>query len=539
MRVWNKAAVMAAALTGMVYGAQAQMNPKEKLAAALKAIQDNYVDVMADEKLVDAAIAGMIRELDPHSRYFSREEALQMREAMSGSFTGIGIEYLMQRDSVYVTQVIPEGPADKKGLQPGDRIIAINGKSVAGQQISNYDIMKMLRGEKNTPVTLQIWRAATQAPFTTEIVRGAIPDKSVKAAYMVNDKTGYIALRIFNSTTRQEMDKALEELKAKGMQNLILDLQGNGGGYVEAAIGVADEFLKKDQLVFYSSPQDGGKDYYYTSGSGQFMEGKLVVMIDQNTASASEILSGALQDWDRAVLVGRRSFGKGLMQKPTALPDGSVMELTGARYFTPSGRSIQKPYHGAQYDDNVATRMASGELVNAGVVHFADSLKFTTLVSKRTVYGGGGIMPDKYVPIDTIEYNGWLQDVSDAGLVNKAVFAYIEGNRTALHTAYPQFTTFLNSFQLPATVVEEVVEEAQKAGRPLQPANAARLRNLLALEIKAQVARQLYSGNTYYTQVMNSDNESYRKALEIISDANAYNNYLPVVKPAAKKSAKK
>lgn len=535
MKALNKAVVMAAALTGMVYGVQAQMNPKEKLAAALKAIQENYVDVMDDEKLVDAAIAGMIRELDPHSRYFTREEALQMREGMSGSFTGIGIEYLMQRDSVYVTQVIPEGPADKKGLQAGDRIIAINGKSVAGQQLSNFDIMKMIRGDKGTTITLQIWRSAVTSPLTTEIVRGAIPDKSVKAAYMVDDKTAYIALRIFNSTTRVEIDKALEQLTAQGMTNLILDLQGNGGGYVEAAIGVADEFLKKNQLVFYSMPQDGGKDYYYTSGSGRFMEGKLVVLIDQNTASASEILSGALQDWDRAVLVGRRTFGKGLMQKPTELADGSVMELTGARYYTPSGRSIQKPYHGARYDDNAATRLASGELVNAGVIHFADSLKYTTQVNKRTVYGGGGIMPDKYVPIDTVEYNGWLQDLADAGLVNKAIFSYLESNRSVLRTTYPQFPAFLEKYHVPDQVLAEVLADAEKAGLTMQKANEARLRSLLALEMKAQVARQLYANNLYYTQVMNTDNESVRRAMEILSDAKLYNNYLPVVKPAAKK----
>lgn len=535
MKAWNKAAVMAAAFTGMVYGAQAQMNPKEKLAAALKAIQDNYVDTMPDEQLVDAAIKGMIQELDPHSRYFSREEAAQMKDAMNGTFTGIGIEYLMQHDSLFVTQVIPDGPAEKKGLQAGDRITAINGKEVTGQRLSNYEVMKQLRGENGSAVSLQVLHNSNAASFTADIVRGPIPDKSVKAAYMVNDKTGYISLRIFNRTTRTEIDEALKRLKGEGMQNLILDIQSNGGGLVEAAIGVADEFLQKDQLVFYSEPQDRGKDYYYTGGTGQFMTGKLVVMIDQNTASASEILSGALQDWDRAVLVGRRSFGKGLMQKPTELADGSVMELTGARYYTPSGRSIQKPYHGAQYSDNAATRLASGELINENVIHFADSLKHTTLVNKRTIYGGGGIMPDKYVPIDTVEYNGWLQDIAEAGFINKAVFEYIESNRTSLHAAYPAFGDYLQHFTVPAAITEQVIAEAGKAGRPLAPATAAHTKALLELEIKAKVANQLYNGNQYYIQVINSENDSFRKALEIISSDKLFSSYLPPVKNSSKK----
>ncbi|RXK83119.1 S41 family peptidase [Filimonas effusa] len=522
-----KAVVAAAMFTGMVNVAAAQMNPKEKMAAALKAIQENYVDSVKDETLTDAAIVGMLKQLDPHSRYFSREESSQMRQSMSGSFTGIGIQYVMEHDSVYVTQVIPDGPAAKRGLLAGDRIIAVNDTSVAGKQLSNYDIMTKLRGTKGSVVKLTVHRKSVDAPLTVEVERGAIPDRSVKAAYMVDDKTGYIALRIFNLTTRNEIDKALIDLKKAGMQNLILDLQGNGGGYVEAAIGVADEFLQKDQLVFYSMPQDKGKDYYYTSGSGQFMTGKLIVLIDQNTASASEILAGALQDWDRAILVGRRSFGKGLMQKPVPLPDGAVLELTGARYYTPSGRSIQKPYHGAQYDDNVVTRLASGELMNANVIHFADSLKYTTLTAKRTVYGGGGIMPDKYVPIDTVEYNGWLQNVGAAGFVGRAVFDFIDSSRETLQRNWSSFPVFLAKFQVPVQVVDYVIGSAAKAGMPVSKGIESRTRDLLSLEIKGQVASQLFAGNNYYVQVLNADNESYRKALEILADQKLYSSYLP------------
>lgn len=533
--VLAKKALLSAALLGIAAGAAAQMDPKEKMAAALHAIQKNYVDSLPDEKLSDAAIAGMLQVLDPHSRYFSREEAEQMNQNMSGSFYGIGIQYVVEHDSVYITQVNPDGPAAARGLLEGDRIVAIDGNDITGGKLSQLEILHRLRGRKGSTVSLLVWRKASADTFTAELTRSAIPDRSVKSAYMVNDTTGYIALRIFNQTTRNEMDQALEKLKKQGLRNLILDLQGNGGGYVEAAIGVADEFLQRDQLVFYSVGQDKANNYYYTGGFGQFMNGKLVVLIDQNTASASEILSGALQDWDRAILVGRRSFGKGLMQKPVPLPDGSVLELTGARYYTPSGRSIQKPYHGATYSDNVNTRLASGELTNASVVHFADSLKHTTLVRKRTVYGGGGIMPDKYVPIDTVEYNGWLTAVAGAGLINKALFSFMDSNRTALQQQWPAFNTFLPRFTVPEEVIDQVVAGAQKAGLPLHPSSAARSRHLLAVEIKAQIAGQLYKGNDYYTQVLNTDNESYRMALDILSKPAVYNSLLPVIATPKKK----
>ncbi|HJT73895.1 MAG TPA: S41 family peptidase, partial [Chitinophaga sp.] len=283
---------------------------------------------------------------------------------------------------------------------------------------------------------------------------------------------------------------------------------------------------QKDQLVFYSVGKDKGKDYYYSGGFGNFMTGKLVVLIDQNTASASEILTGALQDWDRAVVVGRRSFGKGLMQRPVDLFDGSVLELTGARYYTPSGRSIQKPYRGADYADNVHTRLASGELTDANVIHFPDSLKYTTLVSKRTVYGGGGIMPDKYVPIDTTEYAGWLQTVTNGGLVNKVTFDYMDSNRTVLMQQYKDFNSFNKQFTVPANLVQEIVTTAEKSGLMLQPRSKDRTLSLLTLDIKGQIAGQLFASNDYYLQVMNSDNNSYRTALEILENPALYAGYL-------------
>lgn len=505
---------------------KAQVNTKEKLWQTLKAIEEHYVDSLGEDRLVEAAIAGMMRELDPHSHYFGKQESAEQQEAMKGRFAGVGIQFMMENDSVYITQVIAGGPAEKAGLRAGDRILSVDGERVTGSQQSNYAVMKKIRGQKGTPVSLELFRRHTPVPFKKQLERDFVADHSVRAAYMLNDKTGYISLRIFSETTRQEMDRALIALKQQGMQSLVLDLQGNGGGYVQAAIGVADEFLPKDKLVFYSVGRDKGKDYYYTGGFGQFPEGRLVVLIDQSTASAAEILTGALQDWDRAVIVGRRSFGKGLMQRPVPVFDGSVLELTGARYFTPSGRSIQKPYHGAQYDDNAQTRLQSGELFNASAFHFPDSLKYTTLQQKRTVYGGGGIMPDVYVPIDTVEYNGWLQSVSEAGITSKYTFEYLDDHRTKLLEAYPDFNAFNKNFIVPPGVLDEVLSVAEKSGMPLQPASKSRTVELLALDMKAQLASQLYAGNDYFLRVLNTDNASLQEALRILAQPSLYTKHL-------------
>jgi carboxyl-terminal processing protease len=504
----------------------AQVNPKERLWQTLKAIQGNYVDSLTDNQLVEAAIAGMMSRLDPHSRYFSRQDSEEMQESMKGKFAGIGIQYMMENDSLYITQIIDGGPAAKAGLQAGDRILRIDSQSVTGSDQTNYTVMKKIRGKKGSALSLEILRKYTGAILKKELVRDFVADHSVKAAYMVNATTGYIALRIFNETSRQEMDKALIALKKQGMQNLVLDLQGNGGGYVQSAIGVADEFLQKDQLVFYSEGRDKGRDYYYSGGFGQFPEGKLVVLIDQSTASASEILTGALQDWDRAVIVGRRSFGKGLMQRPVPVFDGSVLELTGARYYTPSGRSIQKPYKGAQYEDNALTRLQSGELLNGKVFHFPDSLKYKTLVNKRTVFGGGGIMPDLYVPIDTIELSSGFQDLAASGLINKFSFEYLDANRAQLLESYKDFPSFNKQFTVQAALLQQVISAAAKAGIALPDANKERLLALLSLEIKGQLASQLYAGSQFYLQVVNTGNASLNAALRLLEKSSQYNKFL-------------
>ncbi|PUV26425.1 S41 family peptidase [Sphingobacterium athyrii] len=524
----RKATSLLVGMVGLSLSLQAQMNPKYKFEEALKLIQQNYVDQVNEEHLVDAAIKAMISDLDPHSRYTSREEAEQMRVAMSGSFAGIGIQFLKNNDQTIVTKVNPDGPAMRAGIRAGDQILRIDGDSIAGKKWGNREIMEKLRGEKDIPVVLGILSSGSRDVKNVRIIRENILEKSVRESYMVDKEIGYIALTIFNRTTRQEIDAALKKLKEQGMKKLILDLQSNGGGYVESAIGVVDEFLPKEKIVFYSVPNQGGKDYYFTGGYGQFYDGQLVVLIDESTASSSEIVTGALQDWDRAVVIGRRSFGKGLMQKPVPLSDGSEMQLTGARYYTPSGRSIQKPYTKGKddYFQDFNRRMASKELLEEGHSSFPDSLKYTTLASKRIVYGGGGIMPDRFVPIDTNEYSTWMAQLMNNGIVAKGGLEFVQQNREALLKAYPDFPTFNTRFQVPREVHSQLIGAARKLAVAVPPEEQVGAHTAIDIEFKAQVGSLLYTDGDYQARVRNEANQSFKQALAVLRDENLYKQLL-------------
>ncbi|MFD2556764.1 S41 family peptidase [Sphingobacterium tabacisoli] len=515
-------------MVGVAFSLQAQMNPKYKFEEALKLIQDNYVDRVNDEHLVDAAIRAMIADLDPHSRYTSREEAEAMREGMSGSFAGIGIQFLKSGTQTFVTVVNPDGPAMKAGVRVGDEILAIDGESINGETWGNKEIMLKLRGEKDVPVVLGLLSPGTTEQKDIRIVRGNILERSVREAYMVDKEIGYIGLSIFNLSTRQEIDGAIQKLQEQGMKKLILDLQSNGGGYVQSAIGVVDEFLPKEKMVFYSVPNEGGKDYYYTGGFGRFYKGELVVLIDESTASSSEIVTGALQDWDRAVVIGRRSFGKGLMQRPVPLSDGSEMQLTGARYYTPSGRSIQKPYTKGKEDyfQDFSRRMESKELLEEGHVEFTDSLKYTTLETKRIVYGGGGIMPDRFVPIDTNVYSGWMGTLMNTGIVAKGGFEFVQQNRAALLKAYPDFESFNKKFKVPIVVHQQVVAYAATKSVVVPNDTHVDAHRAIDVELKAQIASLLYTGGDYMARVRNEANQSFISALEVLRDTKMYNSLL-------------
>lgn len=502
----------------------AQVNPKEKFDAFLQALHLNYVDSINDDELVDVAIKAVLKDLDPHSKYYSRPQFGEKKEKMSGTFTGIGIEYSMQRDTACVTQVIPDGPAEKAGVMAGDRITNIDNQIVAGRKLDNPDILQMIRGPWHTTVKITLLRHGRE--ILLDIVRDFIPDHSIRLSYMLNDSIGYVSLGIFNKTTREEIDTAIISMSKKGMKSLILDLQNNGGGYVETALGVADEFLNREQLVYYSVGQDKGKDYYYAGGSGHFPNGKVVVLIDQATASASEILTGALQDWDRAVIVGRRSFGKGLMQRPVQLFDGSVVELTGARYYTPAGRSLQKPYKHIDYFAEVENRFKTGEMTDPSKIKVADSLTYKTLTNKRTVYGGGGIIPDVYVPVNEFEYSDWAKSVLGSVFLSQATFEYVDQNRKKLKANYTDIISFENKFSPDASMLGKIMKESEKQGFRLEKGDKKKALNLLSLEFKAQVAAQLFSGNKSYRRVLNEGNSTLNNALRILKN----NEYDKIIK---------
>jgi carboxyl-terminal processing protease len=520
------------------YNARAQMNPKIKLQDALKLIQDNYVDPVNDEQVVDAAIKAMLSSLDPHSSYISREEIEAMNEQMTGSFAGIGISFAMVADSTFITGINPDGPAARAGLQVGDRINMVDGASIFGKGLKNQDVMRMLRGEKGKAVKLGVIRRLQSAQLEFNVMREQIAELSINTSYMAGKNVGYISLAVFSESTRREMDAALKKLKALGMTKLILDLQSNGGGLVEAAIGVADEFLAKDKLVFYSVTNSGVKDNYMTGGFGQFMTGDLVVLIDESTASSSEILTGALQDWDRAVVIGRRSFGKGLMQKGLGLSDGSVIKLTAARYYTPSGRSIQKPYAKGKTDyfEDFNRRMASGELTEGGHVNFPDSLKHTTLINKRTVYGGGGIMPDKFIPIDTALYSVWLNKLMNSGRVTQVAFNYVQQNRKSLIDKYADFDAFDHSFNIDEQMIDQIMTSAIKQGLKLPLLTDKVARKSIAVELKAEMADMLYLGKGYALRVRNEASNAFTTALNILNNQKKYNQLLEA-KPSTNTSS--
>lgn len=539
MRHLLKPLALAAAVLGSAGAARAQdqilapNNAKDKLAEALDVIQASYVDSVRDEALTDAAIRGMLTELDPHSQYYSREQIAARREQMSGSFVGIGIQYLVQHDTIYVTQVLPGGPADRAGLQAGDRVTKLDDTAMSVAHLTNPEVQQRVRGAANTPLRLELYRGLQAKPLTLTIVRGPVADHSIKAAYMVSPRIGYIELAIFGRTTREEMDAALLSLKEQGMKDLILDLQGNGGGYVQSAIGVADEFLKRDQLVYYTMGKDKGKDYYYAAGTGNFSTGKLVVLIDQATASASEILTSALQDWDRAVVVGRRSFGKGLQQRPITLSDGSVLELSGARYYAPTGRSLQKPYKGLNYSSELTARYTSGEMLDPGKVSFAKAPQYKTLVSKRPVYGGMGVMPDRYVPLDTVLTSTWLQVVTGTGLVNQTAFDLVSKQRETLKKTYPTFAAFAKQYTVPAPALAEIESTAARQGLHLSPGNKARTLAYLATEVRGRMAAQLYGDNSFSLQLLNRDNPSFQEAVRLLDNPAQYEQCLRAAKATA------
>ncbi|GHT28057.1 peptidase S41 [Bacteroidia bacterium] len=501
---------------------------QRKLSMALYAVANLYVDSTSTIKLVEDAITGMLEKLDPHSTYMDPEETKDMTEPLQGNFDGIGIQFNMLTDTLYVVQVITGGPSEKVGLLAGDRILKVEDTPIAGVRMKNTDIQKLLRGPKGTTVRVTVLRHDEPELIDFKIVRGKIPVYSLDAAYMADKQTGYIKLSRFANTSDQEFITALTKLKKEGMKNLILDLQGNGGGYLNIAIDLADEFLSKDKLIVYTEGFNQKRETSNSTTRGGFETGRLVVLVDESSASASEILAGAVQDWDRGVILGRRTFGKGLVQKPIPLPDGSMIRLTVSRYFTPSGRSIQKPYENGNtesYQQDLINRYNRGELMSADSIHFPDSMKYSTLVTKRKVYGGGGIMPDLFIPIDTTRYTDYHRRIVASGVINRVVMNYIDAHRAELTSKYSKITQFKQSFVVPDVVMLELQTMAKAEKIPFNEGEYNQSKALITLQVKALIARDLYEISEYY-QIINDDNESFREALRIINSTSEYNKVL-------------
>ncbi len=510
----------------------------QKLGFVTYLIDHYYVDSTDTGKLAEDAIKGMLSNLDPHSSYISKENLKRESEPLEGSFDGIGVVFQMVEDTLLVVQTISGGPSEKVGIMAGDRIIYVNDTTIAGVKMQNIDIQKRIRGPKGTIVSVKVLRRGVPDLIEFRITRDKIPLYSVDASYMVDKNTGYIKIDRFSSTTLKEFDEALEKLKKQKMQNLIIDLQDNGGGYMSAAIGIVDNLLKDGKLIVYQEGNAQPRENYSASGKNKVFEGKVVVLVDEGSASASEIVTGAIQDWDRGVVVGRRTFGKGLVQKMMDLPDGSQIRLTTARYYTPSGRCIQRPYKEniKNYRNDLIERYNHGELMHEDSISFPDSLKYYTLELKRPIYGGGGIMPDLFVPLDTAKYTKYHRDLVAKGVINRYILDYIEKNRATLEASYPthqmsderkkeSFEKFNKMFVLQDAELQELVANGTKEKVEFDTLQFNQSKELIKKQVKANIARDLWSSNEYY-QIMNTENDIYNKAVDLLSSKTKYDNAL-------------
>ena len=496
-------------------------SPLRKLQIAELAISNLYVDNVDEGKLVEDAIRGMLEKLDPHSSYSTPKEVKALNEPLSGSFEGIGVQFNMVEDTLLVIQPVTGGPSEKVGIVAGDRIVSVNDTAIAGVKMSKEDIMRRLRGPKGTKVMLGIVRRGIKDTLSFKVVRDKIPVKSIDAVYMIRPEVGYVRIGNFGATTHDEFCEALEKLTKQGMRNLVLDLQGNGGGYLQAAVNIANEFLQKGDLIVYTEGRRMQRAEYKAKGNGKFLDGKIVVLIDEYSASAAEIVTGAIQDQDRGMVVGRRSFGKGLVQRPIDLPDGSMIRLTVSHYYTPAGRCIQKPYtkgDSKDYAMDVMNRLKHGELMSADSIHFADSLKCYTLREHRPVYGGGGIMPDYFVPLDTLAYTKFHRELSAKSYIINANLKYVDANRKALRKRWASFDEFRRDFVFPKEEIDKMIADAAKD--KIVPKDNAELEKTLpklSMQLKALVARDLWDMSEYFA-IINEESEIVRKAVEIIGN---------------------
>ena len=489
-------------------------NDVQKLKEVLGLIKDEYVDEASTDVLIEDAIQHMLTKLDPHSSYISVADRIEANEDLQGNFEGIGIEFNIFHDTIVVVSPLSGGPSEAAGLRSGDKIIKVDGKLVVGIKITNADVMKNLKGPKGSEVKLEVARKGSDKLTAFTIVRDRIPQFSIDGSYMLDEQTGYIKVNRFSQTTYEEFQKALATLKADGMKRLVLDLQANPGGYMNQAIDLADEFLPQNEKIVFTK----GKDKRYNSDAmstdkGEFEQGDLIVLINEGSASASEILAGALQDNDRALIVGRRSFGKGLVQSPFELSDKSELRLTISRYYTPSGRSIQKPYgtDESEYGEDIMKRFKHGEFFTADSIKFNDSLKYKTTAG-RTVYGGGGIMPDYFVPLDTTINSKYLNALYNSNSMQEYTFNYSEGNKSDLEKM--GLANFKKDFTVTDQMLDKLMATGKSNGTEPNLIDFRKNKRIFQLHVKALIARKIW-GNAGYLPIINETNEILQQAMKM------------------------
>jgi carboxyl-terminal processing protease len=494
----------------------------KKLVALYQLIDYAYIDSVEMEELIDNAIIQTLKELDPHSSFIPKKEVERTEEPLRGSFEGIGITFQIFKDTILVIAPIPGGPSEKLGIMAGDKIVKINDTSSVGDKVDNQYVFDRLRGKKGTEVDVSIFRKGREGLIDYTIIRDKIPINSIDATFMASPDIGYIKLNRFSRTSVEEFRESINELKEEGMQSLILDLRGNSGGYLGTAVDLADQFLAGGSLIVYTEGLKSPEQKFWASPGGAFPKGKLVVLIDEGSASASEIVSGAVQDWDRGLIIGRRSFGKGLVQRPFPLPDGSMIRLTTSRYHTPTGRSIQKPYENGMddYYREIVNRMNHGELIHSDSIKFPDSLKYYT-PANRVVFGGGGIMPDIFIPLDTTWISDYYTELRRKGVLNQFTVQYSNDHREELLKTYPTVKDYIAGFEVDEAFMEDFIAFAEGMKVEFDEQGYDASGPFMRTQIKSWIARNLWDISASY-EVFTEMDDGFAKAMEVLNDEDLF-----------------
>ena len=536
------ALAMSLAMSFAISAQRSMPQALQKLLNAEYAISSLYVDTVNEDKLVEEAIKGMLESLDPHSQYTDAKETKELEEPLQGEFSGVGIQFNMNKDTLYVIQTIPGGPSERVGVLAGDRIIYVNDTTIAGVKMKNSDIQKRLRGKKGTQVTIKVKRPGVKELITFRITRDNIPLHSIDAQYMLDERTGYLRISRFGAKTHEEMMDALKELKRQGMTQLVMDLSDNGGGYLNAAIDMCNEFLDRGQLMVYTEGENAPRNEANANGWGEYKDLHMVVMVNQYSASAAEIFAGAMQDWDRAVIVGRRTFGKGLVQRPFKFEDGSMMRLTVARYYTPSGRCIQKPYDRGNkkaYEKELLDRANEGEYYSLDSIQINDTVRYTTRLNHRTIYGGGGVMPDVYVPVDTSEYSTYYRDLSAKGILNQYAIKYVDKNRKSIAKRYATVNDFDRAFTVSDEMMRDLIDMGEQDSVKYDEDKYRTSQQLLKDIVKGLIARDVYGDQSAYNVIINHRNHDLQAAVEVLNDHERFERLLREGNPEYERLVKK